>query len=437
MPDKTTSWTERREAAIPRGVGSTSPYFMARAEGALITDVDGREFIDFAGGIGVLNVGHRHPKVVEAIKTQSDRFLHSCFHVMMYGPYVELAEKLNQMAPCRGPKKTMFANSGAEAVENAVKIARYHTGREGIIAFRNAFHGRTCLTMALTSKVKPYKYHLGVLSVPGIFRAAYPYCYRCPWGKTHPSCGLHCAGPYFEEDFFKHYVDPSEVAAVIIEPVQGEGGFIVPPPEYLPALRRICDDHGILLIVDEVQSGFGRTGKMFASNHFGLEADLMTCAKSLAGGMPLSAVTGTAEIMDAVHPGGLGGTYGGNPLSCSAALAVIEVMKEEGLVEKGAALGARVRAELEKMAEEFPVIGQVRGLGPMLALELVRDRRTKEPAPELTKALVKHCQNAGLIILDCGTLGNNVRLLMPLSITEEQLSKGLDILREGFRRVAA
>ena len=437
MSDNTAQWTKRRVAAVPQGVGQVSPYLIARAEGALITDVDGREFIDFAGGIGVLNVGHRHPRVVEAIKAQADEYIHSCFHVMMYEPYIALAEKLNQMVPCRGTRKTMFANSGAEAVENAVKIARYYTGRDGIISFRNAFHGRTYLAMALTSKVKPYKYHLGALNAPGVFRAAYPYCYRCPWGKTYPGCGLHCTGPYFEQDFFKHYVDPSEVAAVILEPVQGEGGFITPPPEYLPALRRICDDHGILLIVDEVQSGFGRTGKMFASNHFNLEADIMTCAKSLAGGMPLSAVTGTAEIMDSVHPGGLGGTYSGNPLSCRAALAVIQVMEEEGLVEKGAALGDQVRAELEKMAREFPVIGQIRGLGPMLALELVKNRETREPAPELTKALVNRCQADGLIILDCGTLGNNVRLLMPLSITQEQLAKGLGILRGGFKSVCA
>ncbi len=436
MPSWTELWTERREAHVPRGVGNVSPFFIARAEGAWIQDVDGREFIDFAGGIGVLNVGHRHPAVVEAIKSQVDEYVHACFHVMMYQPYVELAEKMNGIIPCRGPLKTMFANSGAEAVENAVKIARYFTGRPAVVCFDNAFHGRTYLAMALTSKVRPYKLKLGAASAPGIFRAHYPYCYRCPWGKTYPECGVFCGQDYFEGDFFKRRVDPEEVAVIIIEPVQGEGGFIHPPPEYLASLRKICDDHGIVLIVDEIQSGFGRTGKMFAAEHFGIEADLITTGKSLAGGLPLSGVTGTAEIMDSVHPGGLGGTYGGNPLACRAALAVLDVMRDEDLVAKGAALGEKVRAELDKLADEFEIIGQVRGLGPMLALELVKDRRTKEPAAEEAKKLTGYCQRNGLLILDCGTLGNNIRCLMPLTITDEQLERGLSILKAGLEHVS-
>jgi 4-aminobutyrate aminotransferase/(S)-3-amino-2-methylpropionate transaminase len=436
MPSWTELWTERREAHVPKGVGNVSPFFIAKAEGALITDVDGREFIDFAGGIGVLNVGHRHPKVVEAVKSQADEYLHSCFHVMMYQPYIELAEKLNRLIPCRGDAKTMFANSGAEAVENAVKIARHHTGRSGLIAFHNGFHGRTYLAMALTSKVMPYKSRLGAVNAPGIYRAHYPYCYRCPWGRTYPDCQLHCADAYFEQDFFKHFVDPSEVAAMVIEPVQGEGGFIHPPMEYLAGLRKICDRHGILLIMDEIQTGFGRTGAMFASEHYGVQGDIVTSAKSLAGGLPLSAVTGTAEIMDSVHPGGLGGTYGGNPLACQAALAVLEVMEEENLVAKSKALGDQVRSRLDSLAARFPIIGQVRGIGAMLAIELVKDQKTKEPAPELAKALVQYCLHNGLIILDCGTLANNVRMLMPLTITGEQLEKALSILDGGLQSLA-
>jgi len=436
MGSRTEEWTAKREAQVPRGLGNVTPFFIAKAEGALIIDLDGREFIDFAGGIGVLNVGHRHPKVVAAVKAQAEEFLHSCFHVMMYPPYVELAGKLNAIVPCRGLKKTMFGNSGAEAVENAVKIARYHTGRPGVIAFDNAFHGRTYLAMALTSKVMPYKAGLGAITAPGIFRAHYPYCYRCPWGRTYPDCGVYCAEEYLENDFFKRQVSPGEVAAVIVEPVQGEGGFIHPPQEYFGRLRKICDRHGIVLIVDEVQSGFGRTGKMFALEHFGVEADIITTAKSLAGGLPLSAVTGTAGIMDSVHPGGLGGTYAGNPLACRAALAVLEVMAEEKLVERGAALGAKVRGFFEELAGQYQLIGQVRGLGPMLALELVEDRAAKTPATDKTKALTRYCHSQGLIILDCGTYANNIRFLMPLTITQEQLERGLKILREGFEQVS-
>jgi 4-aminobutyrate aminotransferase/(S)-3-amino-2-methylpropionate transaminase len=436
MSKLTEQLTERRSRAVPRGVANLNPLFIAKAEGALLTDVDGREYIDFAGGIGVNNVGHRHPKVLAAIREQLEAYVHPCFHVMMYEPYIQLAERINQIVPCRGEKKTMFANSGAESVENAVKIARYYTRRAGVVCFDNAFHGRTLLTMALTSKVRPYKLHLGALA-PGIFRAHFPYCYRCPWGLTYPECNVSCGEAYFEEDFFKHQVDPEEVAAIILEPIQGEGGFITPPPEYLGQIRRVCDRHGILLIVDEVQTGFGRTGKLFASQHFGVEADIITSAKSLAGGLPLGAVTGTAKIMDSVHPGGLGGTYGGNPLACRAALAVLDVLKEEKLVERAEELGRRVRAELMDLYGKYQIIGEVRGLGAMLAIELVKDRASKKPGADEAKKLTAFCRERGLIILDCGTLGNNIRTLMPLTITPEQLAKGLGILEEGLKHVSA
>jgi 4-aminobutyrate aminotransferase/(S)-3-amino-2-methylpropionate transaminase len=427
---------ERRNREVPRGVASLNPLFIAKAEGALLTDVDGREYIDFAGGIGVNNVGHRHPKVLAAIREQLEAYVHPCFHVMMYEPYIQLAERLNRVVPCRGEKKTMFVNSGAESVENAVKIARYHTRRAGVICFDNAFHGRTLLTMTLTSKVRPYKLHLGALA-PAVFRAHFPYCYRCPWGLTYPSCRVQCGEEYFEGDFFKHSVDPEEVAAIILEPIQGEGGFITPPPEYLAQIRRVCDRHGILLIVDEVQTGFGRTGKLFASEHFGVEADIITSAKSLAGGLPLGAVTGTAKIMDSVHPGGLGGTYGGNPLACRAALAVLEVIEREGLLASAEELGRRVREMLMGLHAKYETIGEVRGLGAMLAIELVKDRSSKRPAAEEAKKLTAFCREHGLIILDCGTLGNNIRTLMPLTITPDQLARGFRILEDGLKHLTA
>ena len=435
MAKQTEQLAERRNRHIPRGVANLNPLFIAKADGALLTDVDGREYIDFAGGIGVNNVGHRHPKVLAAIQEQLQAYLHPCFHVMMYEPYIQLAERLNQLVPCRGEKKTMFTNSGAEAVENAVKIARYHTRRTGVICFDNAFHGRTLLTMTLTSKVRPYKLHLGALA-PGIFRAHFPYCYRCPWGLTYPGCQVACGEEYFEEDFFKHHVDPEEVAAIILEPIQGEGGFITPPPEYLGQIRRVCDRHGILLIVDEVQTGFGRTGKLFALDHFGVEADIITSAKSLAGGLPLGAVTGTAKIMDSVHTGGLGGTFAGNPLACRAALAVLEVIEEEKILQRSEELGRRVRAELMTLYGKYQIIGEVRGLGPMLALELVKDRASKKPAADEAKKLTAFCREHGLIILDCGTLGNNIRTLMPLTITPDQLARGLAILEEGLKDIS-
>lgn len=423
----------RRQEAIPQGPANMLPAFAAQARGATITDVEGREYIDFAGGIGVVNTGHCHPKVVRAVQEQAKKFLHTCFHVVMYEGYVELAERLNALAPGDVAKKSFFLNSGAEAVENAVKIARYETGRPAVIAFQNGFHGRSLLTMSLTSKVKPYKYRFGPFA-PEVYRAPYAYCYRCPLGLTHPACGAACAD--YLEEFFVSHVAAERTAALVVEPIQGEGGFATPPPEYFPRLRSICDKYGIRLIVDEVQSGFGRTGTLFAIEHWGVAPDMITVAKSLAGGMPLSGVVGRAEIMDAPHVGGLGGTYGGSPTACAAALAVLDILLEDGLLHRAQELGRHVRNTFDGFQREFEIVGDVRGLGPMLALELVEDRESKTPAAEKAKALVAHCRAKGLIILACGNFGNVIRTLMPLVITDQELDRGLSILEEGLRAVS-
>ena len=420
---------QMRNQHVPQGLAMSTTSFIREARGALMVDADGRELIDFAGGIGVNNVGHCHPKVVAAIKDQADKFLHVCAHIVSYDPYVQLAARLNELTPGDFPKVSLFVNSGAETVENAVKIARYATGRPAVIAFENAFHGRTCLGMSLTSKVKPYKYGFGPFA-PEIYRMPSAYCYRCPFGLAYPGCGVACADHL--EDFFIHQVAAEQTAAVLLEPIQGEGGFITPPPEYFAKVQAICRKYGILLIIDEVQSGMGRTGKLFAIDHWGVEPDLITTAKSLAGGMPLGGVTGRAEVMNAVHPGGLGSTYGGNPVSCRAALAVLEILIEDGLLQTGEALGVKLRDRFRAMQERFELIGEVRGKGPMLALELVRDRQSKEPAAAEAKKLTQLCFQKGLVILACGSYGNVLRVLMPLVITDAQLEKGLAILEDAF-----
>ncbi len=421
---------ERRAKNIPQGPFNTTLAFIKDAKGASMVDVEGKRFIDFAGGIGVNNVGHSHPKVVQAIKDQADSFIHTCFHVAMYESYVELAEKLNDLAPGDFEKMTMFANSGAEAVENAVKIARYATKRSGIICFENAFHGRTQLAMSLTSKVKPYKFNFGPF-VPEIYRMPYAYCYRCPFNLKYPSCDVACAD--YLEDFFIGNVAPENTAAVIAEPIQGEGGFVTPPPEYFPKLQKICAKYEISLIIDEIQTGAGRTGKFLAIEHWGVEPDIITMAKSFAGGMPLSAVTGKASLMEAPHVGGLGGTYGGNPVSCKAALAVLEILFEDKLIETAQSLGETLLERFISLQKTHEIIGDVRGKGPMLGLELVKDRVTKEPAAEEAKKLVQLCYEKGLIILSCGNYGNVIRTLMPLVITKEELDTGLSILEESFQ----
>ena len=423
-----------REKHIPQGVFNVLPMFVSEAHGAVVKDVEGKEYIDFAGGIGVENVGHCAEKVVDAIKSQAERYIHTCFHVVMYEPYIELAMKLNEVTPGSFPKMTMFANSGAEAVENAVKIARYYTKRPAVIAFENAFHGRTLLGMTLTSKVKPYKWGFGPFA-PEVYRMPFAYCYRCPYGKRYPSCNLRCAEAL--NDFFINQVAADQVAAVIAEPVQGEGGFVVPPKDYFKRVKEICEENGIVFIMDEIQAGMGRTGHLFASEYFGVEPDIILTAKSLAAGMPLSAVTGRAEIMNAPHVGGLGGTYGGNPVSCAASLAVFETIESENLIERSKKLGEEVRLAFEKLQEKHPIIGEVRGLGPMLALELVKDRDTKEPATEEAKKIVQLTYQKGLILLSCGNFGNVIRTLMPVTIERAQLERGLAILDACFSELSS
>jgi 4-aminobutyrate aminotransferase/(S)-3-amino-2-methylpropionate transaminase len=424
--------SELQKEIISRGYSSSLSGYVAWGKGAVLADLEGREYIDFAGGIGVMTVGHSHPKVVAAIKDQAEKFTHSCFMVVPYESALRLAEKLTKVTPGSFPKAVMFINSGAEAVENAVKIARYYTKRPSIITFENAFHGRTLLAMSLTSKVKPYKSGFGPFA-PEVYRMPYAYCYRCHFGLTYPGCSLTCAN--YLEEFFINHLAPENTAALLVEPIQGEGGFVTPPPGYFSKLKEICVAQGVLFIADEIQSGMGRTGKMFAIEHWGVEPDLITLAKGIAAGMPLSAVVGRKEIMDAVHPSGLGGTFGGNPLSCRAALAVLEIFAEEQLLARAEILGTTLKERLISWQKQFELIGDVRGIGPMIALELVKDRETKEPAADEAKALVKFCFDKGLILLSCGTFGNVIRFLMPLVITSEQLDRGLTILEEGFNHL--
>lgn len=433
MTETSRALLERRNRHIPQGPFNVTPAFIKEARGAVLIDVDGRELIDFAGGIGVMNVGHSHPKVVAALKDQAEKFTHTCFHVAMYEPYVALAERLNTLAPGDFDKMTLFANSGAEAVENAVKIARYATQRPAVICFENGFHGRTLLTMTLTSKIKPYKLGFGPFA-PEVYRMPFAYCYRCPFRLRYPDCDVACAD-YLEEFFISH-VAAECTAAVIAEPIQGEGGFVTPPPEYFAKLQKICEKYGIVLIIDEVQSAMGRTGKLFAIEHWGVVPDLMTLAKSLAAGVPLSAVVGRAELMNKPHVGGLGGTYGGNPLGCRAALAVLEILLDDGLLKTAEALGEKVRNAFVRLQESYEIIGDVRGKGAMLAMELVRDRETKEPATDEAKKLVNLCYQKGLVLLSCGNFGNVIRTLMPLVITDEQLDRGMAILDESLRELS-
>lgn len=412
----------RKAAAVPTGVGTRGIY-AAKAENSEIWDVDGRRYIDFAAGIAVLNTGHRHPRVMEAVARQAQAFAHTCFHVASYEIYVRLAERLNALAPGDFAKKTLFLNSGAEAVENAIKIARYHTKRSAVIAFSGGFHGRTLLTMALTGKVMPYKRGFGPFPAE-VYHAEFPQPFRGISTET----ALADLDRLFHAD-----VDPKSVAAIIIEPVQGEGGFNVAPMEFLRALRRLCDEHGIVLIADEVQGGIARTGKMFSIEHTGVVPDLITVAKGLGGGFPISAVTGRATIMDAAHPGGLGGTYGGNPISIAAAHAVLDVIEAEGLCQRAASVGDKMRTRLMTLAKEFPCIGDVRGLGAMIAFELIKDPVTKVPDAEGTAAILTNAEKRGLILLSCGTSANVVRLLPPLTIPDSVLSEGLDFLAAAVR----
>ena len=415
----------RREAAVARGPYNATPIFVKEGRGATLVDVDGNRLLDFAGGIGCLNVGHANESVVRAAAEQLQSLTHGCFHVTPYEPYVRLAERMNALVPGDFPKKTLFVNSGAEAVENAVKVARAATGRPAVVAFEDGFHGRTLLAMSLTSKIHPYKAGFGPFA-PEIYRVPYGYCYRCSYNLAYPSCGLHCVDVL--EDFFRRYVEAKQVAAVIAEPVLGEGGFVVPPKDWLPRLRELTSRHGILLIADEVQTGFGRTGRQWAVEHSGVVPDILIAAKSIAGGLPLASITGRAEVMDAAGVGGLGSTFGGNPVSVAAAHAVLDELGTGRLFARARAIGGAVQARVARWLERFRILGDVRGLGAMWGLELVKDPATREPAKEETTALSRACYERGLVTITAGTYGNVVRTLMPLVITDPELAEGLDVI---------
>jgi 4-aminobutyrate aminotransferase / (S)-3-amino-2-methylpropionate transaminase / 5-aminovalerate transaminase len=429
---KSRALSERRTKAVPRGLSHGTPIYVAKAEDAWLEDVDGNRYIDFAGGIGCANAGHRQQAVTDAIQKQLDKYLHTCVQVTPYEGYIELAERMNAATPGNFAKKTLFINSGAEAVENAVKIARAYTKRPAIIAFEDAFHGRTMMTLALTSKTHPYK--AGFAPFPGeVYRVPFAYCYRCSYNLKYPSCDLYCARHL--EDTFKRVVANEEVAAVIAEPVLGEGGFVAPPPDYFKVLLDLCHKHNILFIADEVQSGFGRTGALFASERYGIEPDILVAAKSLGGGLPLAAVTGRAEIMDAPGVGGLGGTFAGNPLSCAAALAVLDLFEKSNLLTRADELGDRFQRRAREWQRRWPIIGDVRGLGGMQAIELVKSRETKIPAGEETKQITQYCYEHGLITITAGSYSNVIRVLVPLVATNEQMDEGLDVLEAAFASV--
>jgi 4-aminobutyrate aminotransferase/(S)-3-amino-2-methylpropionate transaminase len=416
----------RRNAAVARGVGHVTPLFAERAENAEVWDVEGRRYVDFAGGIGVLNTGHRRPEVMAAAREQMERFTHTCFQVLMYEPYVALAERLNDLVPISGAVKSIFLTTGAEAAENAIKIARAATGRQAVIALTGAFHGRTMLAMSLTGKVVPYRKAFG---------AGVPEIWHIPMPVEH--YGVSVEDTLRQLAFlFRADVDPGRVAAIIVEPVQGEGGFYEVPQELMRALRKVCDEHGILLIADEVQTGFGRTGKLFAMEHFDVEADLICVAKSLAGGFPLSGVIGRARVMDATDPGGLGGTYAGNPIACAAALAVLDVIAADDLLERSNRIGSRIKARIEAHAIRNDVmpIAAVRGRGSMIAFDLMRSRGSDEPDAEATKIVVKRAYENGLILLSCGVFSNGIRVLVPLTASDEIVDEGVSILEQALLR---
>jgi len=424
---------KRRNAAVVQAAYHSTPVFIAKADGAVIEDVDGNRLLDFAGGIGCLNTGHRAPSVVEAIRRQLDQFLHTSFNVLPYEGYVAVCERLNALTPGKFRKKTLLVNTGAEATENAVKIARAYTKRPAIISFEDAFHGRTYMAMAMTSKTHPYK--AGFEPFPSeVYRIPYAYCYRCAYSKTYPSCEVHCARHL--EDTFKRVVAAETVAAVIVEPILGEGGFVTPPAEFFPILTEICRKHNILVIADEVQTGFSRTGVLFACERLGLEPDLITMAKSLTGGLPMAAVTGRAEIMDTPASGQLGGTFSGNPASCAAALAVLDIIEKENLNARADVLGRRFRERASEWQSQWELVGDVRGIGAMQAMELVRSKSTRQPADEETRQVAQYCYEHGLVLITAGSYGNVIRLLMPLVVTDSQMDEALDVLEGALAHVA-
>jgi 4-aminobutyrate aminotransferase/(S)-3-amino-2-methylpropionate transaminase len=418
---------QRRDAVFARGLGNQLPVYVERARNAEMWDVEGRRYIDFASGIAVLNTGHLHPKVQAAVQQQLEAFSHTCLMITPYAVAVELAEKLTRLAPGPTPKKAIFVTTGAEAVENCIKIARAHTGRAGVIAFGGGFHGRTFMAMALTGKVAPYKAGFGPFPAE-VYHVPFPIAYH----GVSVQDSLDAL-----EHVFKYDIEPQRVAAIIVEPVMGEGGFYIAPPEFLQALRRLCDQHGIVLVVDEIQTGFARTGKLFAVEHAGIEPDLMTMAKSLAGGFPLAAVVGKAAIMDAPNPGGLGGTYAGSPVACAAALAVLDVIEQENLCTRAVHIGELITGTLRAVANEIPAIGEVRNLGAMVALELVKNRDPHAPDADLTKALTKRAAEKGLVLLSCGLYGNVIRFLVPLTASDALVKEGMGIVVESLRELTS
>jgi 4-aminobutyrate aminotransferase/(S)-3-amino-2-methylpropionate transaminase len=417
----------RRQKAVPRGVPQITPVFVKSASGATLTDVDGNVYIDFAGGIGCINAGHTQPTVVKAIQQQSEEFLHTCFMVAPYEGYIEVAERLNRLAPGDFEKRTFLVNTGAEVVENAVKIARSYTGRPAVLCFEDAYHGRTYMAMALTAKDKPYKHGFGPFPED---------VYRVPFANPYRDNDSAAKCLRAIEETFRDRIAADQVAAIIFEPIQGEGGFLVPPVEFVRGLRALCDKHGIVLIADEVQTGFGRTGRMFACEHFGIAPDILITAKSLASGLPIGAVTGRAEIMDQPGPGAIGGTFGGNPVSCAAALATLDLFADGSLCDRAESVGKIFAERARQWQQRFECIGDVRGLGGMQAIELVLDRDQKTPAPELTKKLARYACEHGLIVVTAGTFGNVLRLLVPLVVTDAQMHEGLDVIEAALAAFA-
>lgn len=430
---KSKALLRQKEKEVSDGIDIAVPVFAREAKGATLTDIDGNTFLDFAGGIGATNSGHGNQRIIHAIQQQARKFLHTCFPVVPYRNYVELCKALNRITPGDHRKKTVLFNSGAEAVENAIKIARKYTGRTAIVSFEHGFHGRTLLTMGLTGKMKPYKLGFGPFA-PEIYKLEYPYMYRRPSDCLTEEHYVDYLIEHIEEDFFTAVVNPENIAAVIMEPVTGEGGFIVPPKSYVQKLHRLCRKNGILFVVDEVQTGFGRTGKLFAIEHFGVEPDIITMAKSLSNGMPVSAVTGRKEIMDCVQPGGLGGTFSGNPVSCAAALEAIDFILKNKLWKKAEQIGRIVMQHFKALEQQSSIVGEARGLGAMCALEIVRKKKTKEPDKEMTKKIVQECYRNGLIVLSSGILGNDIRTLMPLTIRQPELEEGLQVLEHAVLR---
>lgn len=426
---------KQRNEYVPAGVYLVQPVTIAKSHGAIMEDVDGNTLIDFTSGIGVTSLGHCTEEIVATISEQAGKLIHSCIHVANYKPYIDLAKRLCDITPGSYKKRALMLNSGSEAVENAVKIVRQSTGRPNILSFENSFHGRTYMAMTLTGKVDPYKIGLGPF-VPGVYFTPFPYAYRCPWGTTDKEeCGK-AAIHHIEKSIFKTQVGPSTVGAVIFETIQGEGGFIDPPKNFYPMLKELCDEHDIKLIVDEVQTGFGRTGKMFGIEHYGVVPDVITMAKAIANGLPLSAVVASEELMGDIYPGSLGGTYGGNPIGCATALKVIEIMEREKIPERAAKMGVKLRKRLDEFMERYPKIGDVRGLGPMLAMEFVKDKATKKPDPETSSSIMKECLRNGLMTLKAGLYNNAIRLHPPLIIEDELLETGLGILEASIKKYA-